>query len=422
MKTLIKKPLFVTAAFCALLIATGIALVSQPQLTALNWHVDITTLATHVRFFSHIGAASPSPLLGFLFFMRPVMHSNWELLASFIGTLLFAGFVAAFITKQFNVSPIASFIGAFALLVAIGIGSFYQKNSVNATRNDLLKQIWINQIMEKFYDNSKHLLRSQDMTAWVNNNIINLADAGVDPDVLIDNNVYPIPVDERPDNPLAIPLSRFRTKNTVIRDAEAVQLAYNKMESVIRGHRNKMAESCLAKATYSWTPAQNGQYTPVFATTGAARGDGTNGLAIADIATAQEDLDELKAPTEGRILVLRPKHRSDLIKQDALLLKAFADLKKGEIMQLYGFEIYVSTLTASFNVNTGIKNAYGAAPAGTDRGSSLFYIESEVMRADGDVEMFARLRDPEADGDIIGFAKRFIGLPIRNKYQGAIYG
>jgi hypothetical protein len=294
----------------------------------------------------------------------------------------------------------------------------------NLVQNDLLKEIWIAQLMEKLYANYAHLTRSIDMTAEVDNNIIHLADAGIDPEVLIDNNAYPIPMEERSDNPLELPLSRFRTKNTVVRDAEARQLAYNKMESVIRGHRNKLGEKCAQQATYAWTPQQNDAFNPVFASTGADRADGTSRkrLLLSDIVKMQEAFDLLKVPEAGRILVLSPQHKSDILNADAVLFKAFSNLKTGEVMPLYGFDVYVSQLNPTFKYATGQKNAFDSAvDPDNDSACSLFYHESEVMRADGTVDMFSRLRDPEADGDIVGFSKRFIGLPMRSKYRGAIF-
>ena len=42
------------------------------------------------------------------------------------------------------------------------------------------------------------------------------------------------------------------------------------------------------------------------------------------------------------------------------------------------------------------------------------------MKADGEVFMYSRDNDPEERGTIVGFDKRFIALPIRNKGVGAI--
>ena len=43
------------------------------------------------------------------------------------------------------------------------------------------------------------------------------------------------------------------------------------------------------------------------------------------------------------------------------------------------------------------------------------------MRADGDIEVFAKYKDPGERGDVIGFQKRFTALSIRGKYHAAIY-
>ena len=51
-----------------------------------------------------------------------------------------------------------------------------------------------------------------NMDEYVNNNVINLAEAGVDPDVLINNTTYPVPIQERTDTPLTLALDYFDTK------------------------------------------------------------------------------------------------------------------------------------------------------------------------------------------------------------------
>lgn len=70
------------------------------------------------------------------------------------------------------------------------------------------KQIWINMIMEGYYPDGSFLTRSVDMTENVEHNKINLAEAGVDPEVLIDNNTFPVPIAERTDSPIAYRYTR----------------------------------------------------------------------------------------------------------------------------------------------------------------------------------------------------------------------
>lgn len=61
-------------------------------------------------------------------------------------------------------------------------------------------------------------------------------EVGVDPEVLINNNTYPIEVKDREDKPLSISLDLYETENTLIRESETVELSYNKLESVIYRH------------------------------------------------------------------------------------------------------------------------------------------------------------------------------------------
>lgn len=44
----------------------------------------------------------------------------------------------------------------------------------------------------------------------------------------------------------------------------------------------------------------------------------------------------------------------------------------------------------------------------------------EVMKADGDIFMYSKENDPEERATIVGFDKRFVCMPIRNKGVGAI--
>lgn len=340
-----------------------------------------------------------------------------KIILSVITALLFnvvAGLAAA---SVFEIQPLPAVGGA----VTLGILRSFVPLPQGILQAGLLKEIWISQLMENFYSNITFLSRSQDMNEFVQNNTINLADAGVDPNVLINNTTYPIPMSERTDTPLALPLDYFDTENTVVRNAEAVQLAYNKLESVIRQHRNALIEKCSAKAAHAYGPSADSANTPVFASTGANRGDGAKALTLKDIATMQEKFDLLKVSDMGRVMVLSPKHRTDILNEDKALFKAFTNLKAGEVLPLCGFDVYWTQLTPKYNKVTGAKVAFGAAPLSTDTHSTLFYHEAEVMRADGTVEMFERLRDPEARGDIVGFQKRFLGMPIRNKFIGAIF-
>ncbi|TRX39065.1 hypothetical protein [Flavobacterium restrictum] len=284
----------------------------------------------------------------------------------------------------------------------------------------LNKQVWISQIMENFYPEASFLNYAKDMTEHVENDKINLADCGFDPDVLINNTTYPIPIVQRADMPLSIELDLYETENTLVRSPEAVELAYNKLESVIYGHRMTLRAKSGQKAAHAFAPNSDTENTPILVTTGDNNGDGFKRLIPEDILKLKKKYDLLDVPYDNRYLVLDPNHVEDLILYDLKAFKDITDFKNGQPTRFAGFNILQYTKTAKYNLLAKTKLPWGAvSDANTTYGSFSFSSE-EVMKADGSVKMFERIDDPELRATVVGFDKRFIALPIRNKAIGAI--
>ena len=278
------------------------------------------------------------------------------------------------------------------------------------------KQIWISMLMEGFYPNRSFLTRSVDMTSMVEYNKINLAEAGVAPDVLVDNTDYPIETASREDIPLELPLHTFDTKNTVVRNVEAMELAYDKMESVVRQHRNVLQAKTAAYAANNWAPSKDAELTPVRKTTGDTNSRSLKSLSFRDILDMDAWFRSQDVDPATMVAVLNPYHLADLMAED---MKMYKEMLAGD--KIFGFSVYTFSQLPYYNTTTGAKVAFGTAVQDTDTQCSLFYSANEVMRADGDMEVFAKYKDPGERGDVIGFQKRFTALPIRNKYQAAIY-
>lgn len=278
------------------------------------------------------------------------------------------------------------------------------------------KQIWISMLMEGFYPNRTFLDRSVDMTAMVEYNKINLSEAGVDPEVLVDNTTFPVPTASRSDTALELPLHTFDTKNTVVRNVEAMELAYDKMESVVRQHRNTLQAKTAAFAANNWAPQTNKELTPVRSTNGNPNKQGLKALSFQDILDMDAWFRSKDIDPSTMVAVLNPYHLADLMAED---MKLYKEMLTGN--KIFGFDLYTFSQLPYYNASTGAKVAFGTAAQNTDTQCSLFYCANEVMRADGDIDVFARYKDPEQRGDVIGFQKRFTALPIRNKYQAAIY-
>ncbi len=278
------------------------------------------------------------------------------------------------------------------------------------------KEIWTDILLEGFYPNTSFLNEARDLSSLVDYNTINLAEAGANPSVLIDNSSYPISVSSRSDTAKTLPLKTLDTTSTVVRNVEAMESSYDKMSSVIYGHKMELVRTAAKLAAWNYAPASDATLTPVIATTGTLT-NGYRTLLFADILTLRKRFDLADIPQDGRVLVLNPNHEADLIAQDLVLYKAAIQNN-----ELFGFKLYRTSVTPTYNASTGAKCAYGAAAAtSTDTYCSFAFQKDEVMKAMGTVEMFAKYKDPDNKGDVINFQMRFVALPLRTKAIAALY-
>lgn len=317
--------------------------------------------------------------------------------------------------------PVSASLGIpfMASMISIGVLSAITPKMESTAFVGLNKEIWLPDLMEGFYADDMFLSECRDMSAFVDNDVINLAEAGVNPDVLINNSSYPIATAQRSDAPLTLSLDTYDTENTLIRAIETAELAYDKRSSIVYGHRQSLKMKFMEYAAFRIAPSTNGTYTPIITTTGTDNGSGNKRLTFADVLNLSKAFDEAEIPAEGRILVLSVQHRTDLQNEDRSL---YNQLLKDK--QLYGFKLYslASKRLPRYNKTNGAKVAWAAAAApSTDVYASIAFHKDEVMRAQGTVDMFAKEKDPEQRGDVIGFQMRGLSMPIRNKGIAAIY-
>jgi hypothetical protein len=279
----------------------------------------------------------------------------------------------------------------------------------------LNKEVWIKQLLEPMRAQMGWLSEADDMSEHVENDTINLADAGVDPDVLINNTTYPIPIVARTDNPIALPLDIMRTENTVVRDAETIWLSYNKLESVLRGHRNALLTTGRVRAAHAYAPAGDNTYTPVIQSTGSLV-SARRLLKLEDLSSLKKRFDDFDAPEDNRIVLLSSAGADALRKQDISLFKEFMKLPAGGYMNLFGFKIYPWNRQAVYDGSLAKKALNAVAAPSTDRAALVTaFVGSEVMRAEGSLKMFTTgPDDAQIDGTAAGFRQAFIALPKRD--------
>ena len=285
----------------------------------------------------------------------------------------------------------------------------------------LNKEVWIDQIMQGFYPDDSFLQRVKDFSEFVENDRLHIASAGIDPKVLINNTTYPIKTVERDDEDNEIILDKFETENTLVRRPDAIEYSYDKLESVIGQHRATLRKSVAMKAIHAFSPAKDTTDTPVILTSGLAA-PGRKRMTFADILALKERFDDADVPLNDRVMVLHPKHVSDLLLQDTELFKNLTNIKDGKPFHFAGFDFYTFAQMPVYTTTDGTltKVAFNAVkPEDAQFASVAFYAE-EVMKADGEIYMYSKEDDPAERATIVGFDKRFVALPIRGKGVGAI--
>lgn len=283
----------------------------------------------------------------------------------------------------------------------------------------LNKEIWINQILSGFYPDDSFLQKVVNYSEFVENNRLHVPAAGIDPKVLINNTTYPIKVVEREDEDNEIPLAKFETENTIVRRPDAIEYSYNKLESVIGQHRATLRKSVAMKAAHAYAPTSDTPDTPVILTTGAAV-NGRRRLTFADILTLKERFDAAEIPLTDRYLILHPSHVTDLLLEDLKLFKDLTQIEDGEPHKFAGFGCYQFAQMPTYKDVKGVLTKFPFADDASAQFASVALYAKEVMKADGDIHMYASVDDPKERGTIVGFDKRFVALPIRGKGIGAI--
>ena len=284
----------------------------------------------------------------------------------------------------------------------------------------LNKEVWIRQIKEKFYPDASFLKYVVDFSGEVENNRLHIPIAGADPEVFVNNTTYPIGTVVRTDEDSQIALQKYETENTSVFEPETVELSYNKLDSVLSGHRNALRTKAGERAAHAYAPQADSLYTPVIETTGEDNGSGKKRMKIADILTLKKRYDLAEIPADKRFLVLHPEHVEDLLLENSKVFKDIAEIRDGKPMRFAGFQMLEFSRNPKYSKTTLEKIPYGAAAIADHTYCSFSFYADEVMKADGAVKLYKTEDDPKTRSTIVGFDKRFIALPIRNIGMGAI--
>lgn len=324
---------------------------------------------------------------------------------------------------------LASFLGvddvygaASGVAIPMALGTFMPGG---ALMEGVYTEVWTGELVKRLNAGLKATFLNgiPDYSAKVNNEVIHMVDVGGDPDVLVNNTTYPIPVQDLEDGDIALGLDKFQTKATRVTDDQLYAISYDKFASDVQRHGDAITTIKYKKAAHALTPYSHTDKTPVIQTSGETdSASGRKKITLKDIIALKRAFDNMEVPEEGRVLVLCPDHVNDLLELDQSFREKYYSYTTGKLMNMYGFEVHTFVNAPYFNKN-GVKLAYNATPTSTDHKGSFAFYRTRMFRAQGSTKMYysEAVTNPQTQESLVNFRHYYIVLPKKMECIGAIY-
>lgn len=284
-------------------------------------------------------------------------------------------------------------------------------------------EIWLGELVKKLRAGNKAdwLNRIPDYSNKVNNDVIHLVDVGGDPDVLVNNTTYPIPIQDLEDGDIALGLDKFVTKATRVSDDQLYAISYDKFSSDVERHGEAILEVKYKKAAHALAPQSHTEKTPVIKTSGATV-DGVKVITRSDVIKLKAAFDKMGVPEDGRILVLCSDHVNQLLDSDQKFRDQYYNYESGKIFKMYGFEIF-EYVNCPFYSATGVKLGFKVAAGSTDHRASFAFYSPRMFKAQGATKMYysEAAKNPTTQESLVNFRHFYIVLPKKLEAIGAIY-
>lgn len=320
-----------------------------------------------------------------------------------------------------SVAGIDPAYGAATAAVPMALGKFMP---AGALFEGVYTEVWTGELLKRLNAGliASFLNGIPDYSAKVDNEIIHLVDVGGDPDVLINNTTYPIPIQDLSEGDIPIGLDKFQTKATRVTDDQLYAISYDKFSTDVERHGNAITTVKYKKAIHALAPYSNTEKTPVIKTSGEADANGRKKITRKDIIALKAKFDKAQIPADGRRLVLCNDHVNDLLEDDQKFRDQYYNYTTGKVMNMYGFEIYEFVNNPYFT-KEGVKVPYSTAPAATDTQASVAFYFPRMFRAQGTTKMYyseART-SPQTQESLVNFRHYEITMPKKMEAIGAIY-
>jgi hypothetical protein len=252
--------------------------------------------------------------------------------------------------------------------------------------------------------------------------VINIPRANFNPDVLVNNSVYPIPVQAYTDDTVVLAMDKYQTKATSVSDDQIVGSAYDKIDATTRSHVRAMLTKKFKKAIHSIAPTSDATATPVIAATGAVVG-GFATLTYEDLVALKGRFDADEVDPSGRRIVLSTRHWNDLLIDRKNFGDKLVNYNTGmPAPVIAGFELYQYNGNPLYT-SAGVKKAFGAVKAAGDREGSVAFWDGGIAKKTGLTKQYftPASTDTANQSNLLNYRHYFMAVPFESRFIGTIY-
>ena len=291
-------------------------------------------------------------------------------------------------------------------------------------------EIWVKYILDRLYKDNKFLQFAFNEDQYViGGAIVHIPQPGSAPAVVKNRSSFPAAAVQRTDTDITYVLDEYTTTPTHIKDADKVELSYNKITSVFGDHAGGLTETVADDMIIKWlTGIAAGS---IIKTTGAGAAATTAGqtgnrkvMVAKELQNAKLILNLKNVPKDGRYSLLEDNMADQLFTSltDTQYrdFSAYADMKNGVVGRLHGFDIMTRSTVAIAAITTDAIDALGAAVGATDNVVSMCWQKDAVTRALGEKKFFENLNDAHHYGDVYSALLRMGGRRRRTDGEGVV--
>ena len=262
---------------------------------------------------------------------------------------------------------------------------------------NLIKEHWVNILIENLFADNTFISRSINHSAFVDGEKVHVPNAGAKPAITKNGTTFPMQASQRTDADVNYAIDAYRTEPIYVQNVEQIQLNYDKINSVLMNAKSALQEEISLSVLSNWIAKATG----AGHSTVAAKFDRDTLLAI-KLAFDKQDI-----PQSGRCIIMTPDAYSELFADlqaaEQYAFSASANAQRGTIGTIFGFDVYMRSKVDN---------------AASSKVSAFAWHDGAVSRALGNTQIFQNDKDALFFGDVISAEVLAGGTAIRNDKAG----